>query len=807
MPGGIRSSMKIESEGGSPNPWRLDPQTLDHLRSLEQRVLWLSSWIIHNANHLRPKRDGLKVGGHQASSASSVSLLTALFFEILRPQDRIAIKPHAGPAFHAIQYLLGNQTRARLEMFRSLGGAQSYPSRTKDHDGVDFSTGSEGLGAGMTIFAALAQEYLHCKGLARSSGADPAEAKGRMIAVLGDAEFDEGNIFEAILEGWKHDVRNVWWVIDYNRQSLDRILDDQLYERIEGVFRALGWSVKTLKYGRRLLQAFGRPGGAALRKWIDSCPNDIYSALVYASGAHWRERLLADVGHIRGVKNLIGDYDDSALAQLMTNLAGHDMECLAEAFSTIHDDRPHCFIAYTIKGYGLPFAGHKDNHSGLMTVEQIATLQKAMGIAAGQEWEPFAGMGERETDLRNYVSSRPLANCGERNLKAPRIKIAGRISAPAGKKLSTQEAFGRTLTELSRSEAELSSRIVTTSPDVMVSTNLGGWVNRKQMFGTRARGDVFKDLGLPAAQRWAVLPEGQHIELGIAESNLFLLLAALGLTAPIFGIELFPIGTIYDTFIPRGLDALNYACYQDARFILVGTPSGITLAPEGGAHQAITTPLIGIGQPKLTSFEPAYADEVAAILEWSLNQLHDENGSSVYLRLSSRPVDQPARNMSDQLRSAVLAGGYWLVPPREGARMAIICCGAAATEAALAHQMMAAEIPGLGLAVITSPGLLYADWFARAGASPKRGATTHIERLIAPLAPDARLITVVDGHPLTLSWMGAVRGHRVHPLGVTRFGQSGDIPDLYREYQLDARAIVESAARACMEAAGWAATG
>jgi len=798
--------MEIEVEETPASDSRSNQQALDNLRLLEQRVLWLSSWIIHNANHLRPKRDGLKVGGHQASSASSVSLLTALFFETLRSQDRIAIKPHASPAFHAIQYLMGNQTRANLENFRSLGGAQSYPSRTKDRDGVDFSTGSEGLGAGMTIFAALAQDYLHCKGLLPTSESNQSPAKGRMIALLGDAEFDEGNIFEAILEGWKHDVRNVWWVIDYNRQSLDRILDDQLHERIEGVFRTLGWGVKTLKYGRRLLQAFGRPGGAALRKWIDSCPNDVYSALVYASGARWRERLSADIGHIRGVKDLIGNYDDNALAQLMTNLAGHDMDCITEAFNSVHDDRPHCFIAYTIKGYGLPFAGHKDNHSGLMTLEQIATLQKAMSIDAGQEWEPFAGLGEREVQVRRYVESRAFAKRDQRNYHAPRVKSSGRIEAPAGKKISTQEAFGRTLTELSRVEAELASRIVTASPDVMVSTNLGGWVNRKQMFGTRPRNDVFKDLGLPAAQRWAVVPEGQHIELGIAENNLFLLLGALGLTAPLFGVELFPIGTIYDTFIPRGLDALNYACYQDARFILVGTPSGITLAPEGGAHQAITTPLIGIGQPKLTSFEPAYGDEVAAILGWSLNQLHDENGSSVYLRLSTRPVDQPERIMSDQLRVAVLSGGYWMIAPGEGAAMAIICCGAVTTEALEAHRMLAEEIPGLGLAVITSPGLLYADWFARSEIVSRQKGKSYVERLLAPLSDDAHLITVVDGHPMTLSWMGAVRGHRVHPLGVTRFGQSGDIPDLFREYRIDAQAIIESAARACIEDAEFTAT-
>ena len=793
--------MKTEREAAPIRP-TVDDQTLDYLRALERRVLWLSSWIVHNANHLRPKRDGLRVGGHQASSASSVSLMTALFFEVLKPEDRVAVKPHASPVFHAIQYLLGNEPRECLESFRALGGAQSYPSRTKDHDGVDFSTGSEGLGAAITIFAALAQDYVRTKGMLPLD--TPA---GRMVAIVGDAEFDEGNVFEALLESWKHDVRNVWWVIDYNRQSLDRILDDQLCHRIEGVFRALNWNVQILKYGRRLEEAFARPGGAELRKWLDSCPNDIYSALVYASGATWRQRLQADIGDECDVRTLLANYDDASLAQLMTNLAGHDMQCLTHAFNSVEDDRPQCFIAYTIKGYGLPFAGHRDNHSGLMSVAQIKALQQALGVPEGAEWEPFAGQGESKEskdDLCRYARTRPLATCGQRNHQTPKLKIPGPITTPPGKKMSTQKSFGRILAEISRVYPEFAKHIVTTSPDVMVSTNLGGWVNRRQIFSTKQRNDVFKEFRLAAAQGWSVSPDGQHIELGIAENNLFLTLAALGLSAPLFGVNLFPVGTIYDTFIPRGLDALSYGCYQDSRFILIGTPSGITLAPEGGAHQSCTTPLIGIGQPHLLSFEPAYADEVAAILDWAFHQLHEEDGKSVYMRLSTRPVIQREREMTDKLRTAILTGGYWLIPPRDPAELAIICCGAVATEAMEAYEALLADVPGIGVAVVTSADRLYADWNAGgAQRESERRDRSPVETLLECLSPEAQLVTVIDGHPLALSWLGSVRGQRVRPLGVTRFGQSGDIPDLYREYGIDSQAIIESVARACLVAAGW----
>src|SRR6266403_289699 len=360
---------------------------LRSLQALERKVLWLSTWMIHNANHLRPSRDGLKVGGHQASSASVATLMTALYLDVMRPQDRVAVKPHAAPLFHALQYLLGNQSRDKLERFRALGGAQAYPSRSKDGDIVDFSTGSVGLGVGVTLFAALAQDYLRLKRLVPSD-----TPPGRMIALAGDAELDEGNIFEALLEGWKHDVRNLWWVIDYNRQSLDAVVSDRLFGRIDAMFEMMGWRVVTLKYGRLLATAFARADGHHLREWIDACPNSLYSALVYKGGEGWREHLRRDLNRHPGIRRILDEHDDAALGALMTNLAGHDIEAVLEAFAAVTDDRPTCFLAYTIKGYGLPFAGHKDNHAGLMNPQQMALLQERMAVPAGAEWEPFVGL-------------------------------------------------------------------------------------------------------------------------------------------------------------------------------------------------------------------------------------------------------------------------------------------------------------------------------------------------------------------------------------------------------------------------------
>jgi pyruvate dehydrogenase E1 component len=785
--------MRVESSaiatGGA-----VGPERLAVLHALEQKILWLAVWMIHHANHIRPKQDGLKVGGHQASSASIATLMTALYFDVLRPWDRVAVKPHASPVFHAIQYLFGRQPREKLQRFRALGGAQSYPSRTKDTDDVDFSTGSVGLGVAMTSFAALVQDYVRMR-----EPAPQTVPQGRMVALCGDAEFDEGNIFEALYEGWKHDIRNVWWVIDYNRQSLDTVVSDRIFQHMDSVFRDMGWNVVTMKYGRLMEQAFERPGGDALRAWIDASPNALYSALAFTGGAAWRARLETDIGDVSGVRQLLDEHDDAALHRLMTNLAGHDLETVLDAFHGVADDRPTCFIAYTIKGYGLPFAAHKDNHAGLMTPEQMEAFRRRMNVRDGEEWEPFAGLDLPASLVADAIRSAPFNQPFTRCYDAPRVALPARIEPPTGARMSTQEGFGRLLSNIAREHPTLADHIVTTSPDVTISTSLGSWVNRRGVFHRHSRVDVDAQAQVASPQKWTVSPAGQHIELGIAESNLFILLGALGLSAPLFGARLLPIGTVYDPFISRGLDALNYACYQDARFILVGTPAGITLAPEGGAHQSVLTPLVGIGQPALTAFEPAYVDELAEILRWSFDHLQDEDGGSVYLRLSTRPVAQPQRELTSELRDRILEGAYWLAPPDSDAELAIVACGMVLPEAIEAHRQILEDIPAAGLLIVTSADRLHRGWIhSQRTNGAFHGAPSYIERLLSALPASAGLVTVLDGHSAALSWLGSVAGHRVVALGVERFGQSGDINDLYRTYGLDADAIVGAAARLCV---------
>ena len=727
-----------------------------------------------------------------------VSIMTALYFSALRPEDRVAVKPHASPVFHAIQYLMGNVDRAQIENFRGQGGVQSYPSRTKDVDDVDFSTGSVGLGVAITSFASLVQDYITTK----EWGADVA--RGRMVALVGDAELDEGNIYEALQEGWKNDLRNCWWVIDYNRQSLDGIVREGLFARVEKIFDAFGWDVVRVKYGALQRAAFKEPGGDALRDWIDACPNQDYSALVYQGGVVWRKRLMDDLGDQGTVTALLEARDDNELAALMENLGGNCVQTMAETFASIAHENPVCFLAYTVKGWGTPIAGHKDNHGGLMTKAQMAVWQAQMGVSKGQEWEPLAAVTDKPA-FQNFMDTAQFFAKGMRRYSDSALPVPI-IDIPTNHQISTQAAFGKILDDLAKGDSDLAMRIMTTSPDVTGTTSLGPWVNRRRLFARTEKADAFIEQRIPSTAKWNFAPDGQHLELGIAEMNLFLLLGAAGLSHSLFGKRIIPIGTVYDTFVHRGLDALNYACYQDARFIIVGTPSGVTLAPEGGAHQSIGTPLTGMAQDGLASFEPAFADELAVIMEWAFDYLQrngnsdrdcrtwlrDETGGSVYLRLTTAPLEQPGKRVDDAFHQGAVDGAYWLRKPGPNCDIVIAYQGAVAQEAIAAAGQLADTRRDVGVLAVTSADRLNAGWMAaqRARVRGNTAARAHIETLLRDLPSTCSIVTVIDGHPAALSWLGSVAGHCAVSLGVEHFGQTGSIQDLYRHFGIDQSSIL-----------------
>jgi pyruvate dehydrogenase E1 component len=786
--------MHAPAEEGIDGIPTLTTQDLENLQAIERRVLWLSTYMIHYANKVRPNSDGLKVGGHQASSASVVSLATALYFHFLRPQDHVAFKPHASPVFHAIQYLLGRLPPEQLRQLREFGGLQAYPSRVKDADRVTMTTGSVGLGSGATIFGALAQQYVEHH-FRRSP-------HGRYIALVGDAEIDEGNVTEALGEARVYDLDRLWWIIDFNRQSLDFIAPEGRATETRKLFEAKGWHVILLKYGSAQEAFFKKPHGDRLRDWIDACPNVEYQSLCRADGAHIREVIMNWRGkRDEGLAHLLADLSDAAVKDLALNLGGHDLPRILEAFGTAErvKGQPVAILAYTIKGWGLPIAGHFENHAAQLTHEQIDSLQHSLRIPAGREWEAFPpdspeGQWIRRFLERQQASAESLPGPSQ---PVPSLQVPEQVGTAFRPTMSTQEALGRILVEFSRVPG-VAERTLTLSPDVAVSTNLGGWISKMGVYAPTDRPNYFAMHNIQTLVRWRQSTRGNHIELGIAENNFYLALTMFGLSHEYNGEVLFPVGTIYDPFVARGLDALLYGVYSGAKFIFAGTPSGITLSREGGAHQSIVTPLVGMGLPNLIYFEPAYGWELECILCWGFRQLLDrQHGKSLYVRLSTRRIEQVALASTPDLRRQVLSGGYWVRDYRSApdyaarTRVHIFATGVMLPEALRASDVVREDEVYANVINVTSPDLLCADWLR----TSSNGAPSYLDALIPPEERGVPTLSVIDGHPLTLGWLGGALGCPMIPLGVVNFGESGSIQALYHKHRIDAEAIVEGIAR------------
>lgn len=778
----------------------MNQHDLDVLDEIQRRVLWLATRIVDAANHDRDTGDGVKVGGHQASSASLVTAMTALWFAHLDAEDRVAVKPHASPVFHAIQYLLGNLDRSYLTRLRARGGLQSYPSRTKDPDEVDFSTGSVGLGAAAPLFAAVTRRYVDAH-----FGARP---RSRFVALLGDAELDEGNIWEAVADPATAGLGNVMWLVDFNRQSLDRVVPGIRIDQWRGQFEAAGWHVVEVKYGRRLAAAYARPGGEALRDWIDAMPNEQYQSLFGLAGPLLRKQFLD--GAPAGMADFIADIPDDELGPLVTDLGGHDLAAMLEAYAQCDavTDRPSVVFAYTVKGWGLPIAGNPRNHSALLTTAQVDALRAAHGLTRDTEWnrlDPASAAGVRAGERREALSRTPRT-------RALGVTVPETTRVRANKPISTQEVFGRVLVDLAR-DPQVGRYLVTTAPDVATSTNLAGFINRAGVFAPTSQREWSEDRLL----RWTESPAGQHIELGISEMNLFLLLGQLGLAWDLSGQPLLPVGTVYDPFVLRGLDAFLHGTYSGARFVVAGTPSGITLAPEGGAHQSTLTASVGLELPGVTFVEPAYATALDWLLCNALGQIAEgvapaataapgEDGG-YYFRLSTRPVDQApfaaarSRLGDAVLRRQVLAGAYRLVDAHQAYPqladapvVQLAASGAVLPEVLAAAAELAEEGIAAHVVDVTSLDRLYRAW--------QRTLRQGVRTATVPSVPGALrsafvdrvpVVTVHDAASHAMAWLGSAVGAPAVPLGVDEFGQSGSVAELYDLHDLLPGSIVNAA--------------
>ncbi|MFE5393047.1 pyruvate dehydrogenase [Streptomyces sp. NPDC056568] len=761
---------------------RTTAAALDVLHEIEDRVLWLSSAIVHHANRVRPNPSGLKVGGHQASCASMVSIMTALWFRHLRPEDRVSVKPHASPVLHAVNHLLGELDASYLSTLRAFGGLQSYPSRSKDPDAVDYSTGSVGIGATATIWGALARRYAD-----KDAGGG---FTGRQYALVGDAELDEGAVWEAVLDPQVAELGELVWIVDLNRQSLDRVVPNIAAGRLHGMFGAAGWQVLTLKYGTLLETLCARPGGQALRARLDDMSNPEYQRLLRCSAGELRERLPGTGPDAPAITELLVHTDDATLMEAVRNLGGHDLSALDRALAEVDDHRPTVIFAYTVKGYGLPTQGHPQNHSSLLTEDQMRQLAGELGTDLDHPWEGFAA----DSAAARLCEETAVRLRRDAVAETPPPAIPTDIGRTPTGVATTQAALGRVLLDLTRSAPEAARRVVTVSPDVSSSTNLGGWVNKVGVWSPTERVDWFAD-DAETILHWRERPTGQHIELGIAETNLVGLLGELGATWSRWGEPLLPIGVMYDPFVQRALEPWSFGIYAGGQSILVGTPSGVTLAPEGGAHQSITTPSLGIEQPGCTTWEPAFALDTEWTLLAALSRLGRPDGGSAYLRLSTRPVDQslaqvPADPAARERRRRQVVAGAYPLRRQEGARVTIAAMGAVVSEAlAAADRLQNLGIPA-DVVCVTSPGLLYRALDARAGHG---AAPDWILDQVFPAERATPLVTVLDGHPHTLAFLATVHHVPSRRLGVTRFGQSGSLDEVYRHHGIDTDSIVGAA--------------
>jgi len=758
---------------------------LTTLEAVQDRVLWLAASIIHHANRVRSTPSGVKVGGHQASSASMVSIMTALWFGHLHGQDRVSVKPHASPVLHAIEYLLGQLDAKQLTTLRQFGGLQSYPSRLKDPVPADFSTGSVGIGATAPIWSAIAHRYV--------AGHFEVPRGGRRIALLGDAELDEGAIWETLVDPVVPRLGEVLWIVDLNRQSLDRIVPDIAARRLAQMFDAAGWQTIWVKYGRWLRELFEREGGEALRARIDQMPNEEYQRLLRSSVPELRERLPGDGRGAHELARLAAALSDDELLRAIRDLAGHDLADLRDAFTQADavTDRPTVIFAYTIKAWRLATQGHPANHSALLTVAQWEELAAATGADPADPWARFAD---------GTAEARLCCETAERLRREPVVlEAAPRPPRDLGRahagRVSTQQAFGRFFVDLAHRAPAVAAHVVTVSPDVASSTNLGGWINRAGIWHLGERIDWFAD-DSDTLVRWRETEHGQHIELGIAEGNLVGLLGELGATWSRDGHALLPIGTLYDPFVNRALEPWSFGIYAGGQSILVGTPSGVTLAPEGGAHQSIITPSVGLEQPRCVAWEPAFGQDLEWTLLHALSQLGHPDGTSAYFRLTTRPVDQSLAEIPrdpvkrEERRRHVLAGGYMLRGAQRAPDLALVGAGATMPELVAASEQLSSAGVACDVVCLTSADLVFRALQARQGLRAGDDSVLDVVFAADRVAP---IVSVLDGHPHTLSFLSAIRCAPIACLGVDDFGQSGDVDDLYRHFGIDTETIIGAA--------------
>lgn len=783
--------------------------------------------IIDHANH-KPENRGHKpkVGGHQASSMSAVDLLSALYLEVLRPGDRVAVKPHAAPVVYAWMHLFGELPREQLFRLRELGGPQPYPTKLKNPRFVDYTTSSEALGVCATIYDALAAR-VHDRTIAPHTGEAPVRA--RYFAHCGDGELTEGQIDESLYDAGRWGLDDLVWIVDLNRQSLDRVMDDS--GRLEGwaaaKFRGHGWGVQTLRWGSAARALFARDGGDALQAVLDRMPDAAFHPLLLVDGRTVRALLLGEtataptktglfarfpslspmsVDERAGIAKLLAGVDDASLSAAIAHLGGHDLDAIVEALGACTaGGGPRVLIAHTVKGYQTSAAAHPENHGALLSSEEVAAWGTDRGLPAG---EPFpVPQGEAAAWLADRARALFPAK-GHAWRPAPRDVrgVTAGIPFRPRERLSSGEAFQSLNLALLRTD--LAPYLQFGAPDVGQTTHLGPVIKSTGVFAPRPLPDTFDFLRDERALAfdWRPEPAGQFHALGIAEGNAMLWAYAFGRrTKPIEGrTPLLPVVTVYDKFIERGFNQLDYAVYNNARFVLVGVPSGTGLSRETATHQSLQTLRMVMDLPGIIAYEPAFAADVHAIYLHALAQLWDDDGTAVYLRLTTQTVDQPVELPEDHAALAV-RGAWWMIgeddrkPALGHATVVFVASGRKVADARTAAKRLHDE-DGVGsrILVVTSWEALWREWDAwneDPAAWSDEGRSYLVHELFTDDLVNAPLIIVGDHLPSACEWFPSalqrVRPYRI--LGPRKNGEAGDLAGVDALHGMGVDDLVEAA--------------
>jgi pyruvate dehydrogenase E1 component len=890
------------------------------LESIARRAHYFANQMIYMAN----TRDDVglgdpKVGGHSSASSSALHILGAIHLIAKSGYDMIANKPHASPADHSYNYLLEqlfeqdgqpmSEERAkvaltRLRAYPKQGEAvfQSYHSAL-DADGYQFfPSGTVGIPPVNAGYMALAYRF------AKDHGYEVPPA--HFWAVIGDSEFREGSLFEAVPDFAEREIGNLTWIVDYNRQSLDghritnkKIMDGTDDHRIERTMRANGWEVIQVRHGSLRKKLFAQAGGAAYQKFLEEELED-YELQALLLVRDMRALKIGLAQHHPQLKKFLESVSDADLFQSLRDLGGHDIIAMAEALleSKKNTRRPSLIVAHTVKGWGLQMAAAPGNHSSLPDESEIQALRDTQGVPAS---DPFQKFGENskeslflkkrgeslEADRRLWLAlreknrayfARRMAESGtpgitlDINLKMANFPhtqwMLGQLTAKLSRLADTPleesklKDKQKALTPVEKSWKLAGELMVHMAPDVGTSTNLNPAMDGK-IFGAPVVMDIESELGVKDRKTPDLVPgeevNDRFLRFEIAEGNVMSCVGSFGRMRDQIGVPFIPLMTVYDFFVKRALDQFFYNLYWKSSFILVGTPSGVTLSPEGAQHGWKSD----IQIPQQITWEPAFCVELDWIMSDAIRRhlTYDNEGrTGVFIRGVTRGLDQklllaslktqvrfksPARlegplhpsaypmagaidessvetieesAIMNLLREDVLSGGYWLLDftgyagyePGDNV-VHIFCMGSLVTEAIEASRRLLRKGIYANVFVVTCVDLLNGNLghannysFLRSKGITgdlylKHVTNGHVESADWVTVAGRRIpiVSVHDGEPGLLDNLGSIVGVRHETLACRKHSKCGRPVDVYHYHGIDADAVVEACGKVLSETA------